>query len=712
MGTHVTNRLHSALAAIALAALASTVAAAQTPSDVDDPFVWLEELEGARALDWVKTENAKTLPVLEQDPRFAGFYADGIRIGEAQDRIPFPTIIDGRVYNFWRDEHHVRGIWRSTTLADYGSATPAWTTVLDVDTLASVEGKNWVWSGADCESPSRRRCLIRLSEGGEDAVTIREFDLGTRQFVPDGFTLPRGKQGAAWAAEDTLLVSREWVAGELTTSGYAYVVKALARGTPLSSAVEVFRGEPTDMTAGAFVFVDGEGRRAVGISRSVTFFTPQYHLRTPAGLKRLALPEKAQLRGFVRNRLLVRPVDAWTVDGTTFGAGSLVSLDFTEVAADPARLKPTLIYAPGPRDALSGVAVTRDRVVTTTLENVRGRAYVHTPKGNGWSRTAIDLPDNAAIGLVSADRDGSTAFLSVTGFLTPTTLMQVDATTGAVTVAKSTEPKFDASTHLVEQLEATSKDGTRIPYFLVRPKQIRRDGSTPTILNAYGGFELSRTPSYLGAVGKFWIERGGAYVVANIRGGGEFGPAWHEAGLKTSRQRIYDDFHAVSKDLIDRKITSPRRLGIQGGSNGGLLVGVAMTQHPELYNAVEIAVPLLDMLRYEKIQAGASWVGEYGSVSVPAERAFLASISPYNNLKPGVKYPTPFIWTTTKDDRVGPQHARKFAAKMGAMGLPYYFYEIVQGGHGAGTNIKETAFTNALQYTYFARQLMDPAVMP
>jgi prolyl oligopeptidase len=541
---------------------------------------------------------------------------------------------------------------------------------------------------------------------------MREFDLGTRQFVPDGFTLPRGKQSAAWAAEDTLLVSREWVAGELTTSGYAYVVKALARGTLLSRAVEVFRGEPTDMTAGAFVFVDGDGRRAVGISRAVTFFSQEHRLRTPAGLRQLAMPEKAELRGFVGNRLLVRPGETWTVGGTTFGAGSLVSLDLAEVAADPARLKPTLIYAPGPRDALSGVAVTRDRVLTTALDNVRGRAYVYTPTGNGWSRAPIDLPDNAAIGLGAADRDGNTAFLSVTGFLTPTALMQVNAATGAVAVAKSSTPKFDASTHLVEQLEATSRDGTRIPYFLVRPKQMRLDGSTPTILTAYGGFELSRTPSYLGAAGKVWIERGGAFVLANIRGGGEFGPAWHEAGLKTNRQRIYDDFHAVSTDLITRKVTSPRRLGIQGGSNGGLLVGVAMNQHPELYNAVEIAVPLLDMLRYETIQAGASWVGEYGSVSVPAERAFLASISPYHNLKPGVKYPTPFIWTTTKDDRVGPQHARKYAAKMGAMGLPYYFYEIVQGGHGSGTNIRESAFTNALRYTYFARQLMDPGVLP
>jgi prolyl oligopeptidase len=709
----VTTRLAALVCLVVLVAAGPTPVAAQSRANDTDPFLWLEELEGRRALDWAAAENAKTLAVLEKDPRFAGFYADGIRIGEAKDRIPFPSVIHGRVYNFWRDENHVRGIWRTTTLADYAGAEPAWATVLDLDELAKTEGKNWVWQGADCESPSRTRCLIALSEGGEDASTLREFDLTTRQFVADGFVLPRGKQNAGWVADDTLLVSREWVPGEMTTSGYAYVVKALPRGAPLSAATEVFRGEKSDMRAGPFVLVDGQGRRAVGIRRTVTFFSGEYHLRTPAGLRRLAVPDKAQLRGFVANRLLVRAVDPWTANGTTFAAGSLVSLDFAEASRDPARLQPALLYAPGPREALGGTADTRDRLVVTTLDNVRGRAWIFTPEaGGGWSRQPVDLPDNAAIGLAGADRQGSTAFLSVTGFLTPPTLMQVDATTGAVSVAKTTSPKFDASTHVVEQLEATSKDGTKIPYFLVRPKQMTRDGSTPTILNAYGGFEISRTPSYLGAVGKFWIERGGAYVVANIRGGGEFGPAWHESGLKTKRQVIYDDFFAVSKDLIDRKVTSPRRLGIQGGSNGGLLVGVAMTQHPELYNAVEIAVPLLDMLRYEQIQAGASWAGEYGSVSVPAERAFLARISPYHNLKPGVKYPEPFIWTTTKDDRVGPQHARKFAAKMDAMGLPYLFYEIIQGGHGAGTNIKETAFTNALQYTYFARKLMDPPAMP
>jgi len=696
---------------LALASLAPSFLAAQSSSA--DPFVWLEELEGPKALEWANAENAKTRAVLEKDPRFAGFNDDALKIGEAKDRIPSPSIIDGRVFNFWRDQEHVRGIWRSTTLADYMNPAPAWTTVLDLDALAASEGKNWIWEGADCDSPSRHRCMVSLSEGGEDAATVREFDLATGQFVADGFVLPRSKQNVQWVSDDTLLVSREWVPGEVTTSGYPLASKLVARGVPLENAAEVSRGLVSDVGNWPFGYVDGEGHRAVGVARAVTFFTTEYSLRTPAGLRRLELPLKAELTGLIRNRLLIRLAEPWTVHGTRYAEGTLLSVDLAEATADPAHLKPTLVYAPGPRESFGGAAATRDRLVLVTYENVRGRAFIYTPEANGgWSHRRLDLPDNSSLRIGSADDRGSDAFLSVTSFLTPTTLMRVDADAGTAVVAKSTPARFDASTHVAEQFEVTSKDGTRVPYFVVRPKEMKLDGSTPTILSAYGGFEVANTPSYLGTTGKLWIEHGGAYVLANIRGGGEFGPAWHEAGLKTNRQRIYDDFTAVAKDVIARKISSPRRLGIWGGSNGGLLVGVAMTQHPELYNAVDIAVPLLDMLRFEQIQAGASWVGEYGSVSVPAERAFLASISPYHNLKPGVKYPEPLVWSTTKDDRVGPQHARKFAAKLGAMGLPYLFYEVHEGGHGSGANAKEQAFTDALQFTYFTRKLMDQPAIP
>jgi prolyl oligopeptidase len=685
-------------------------------SSAADPFLWLEQLKGPRALNWVKAENARTLAVLQADSRFSGFYADALKIGEAQDRLPLPTIIGGAVYNFWQDQQHVRGIWRRTSLEDYAARDPAWWTVLDLDALASAEAKNWVWQGADCDSPSRQRCLISLSEGGEDASTIRELDLRSGRFVQNGFHLPRGKQGAVWAGEDRLLVAREWTAGQVTASGYPFVVKTLSRGRPLSSATELYRGSVADVGVWPFAFSDGQGHRALGLSRGVSFFESENYLITPSGLHKLALPLKATVQGLIKNRLWIRLAQEWTAGGTRFSAGSLVSLDLPQAEADPGRLKATAIYVPGSRETYDRAVATRDALVVTTYDNVRGRAFLYSPQADDrWSRRAIDLPDNSSLNLVSADDHGTNAFVEVTGFLSPNALVRVDAAAATWSVIKTTEPKFDAATHVVEQLEATSKDGTKIPYFVVRPKSLKLDGTTPTILYSYGGFEISLTPSYEAVLGKLWLDRGGAFVLANIRGGGEFGPAWHEAGLKTNRQRIYDDFAAVAKDLIARKITTPRHLGIQGGSNGGLLVGVEFTQHPELWNAVDMQVPLLDMLRFERIQAGASWVGEYGSVRNPNERAFLTSISPYHNLKSGGTYPEPLIWTTTKDDRVGPQHARKFAAKLAAMGIPYLFYEVTEGGHGPGANIKERAFTSALEYTYFARKLTDvnpPTTVP
>jgi len=704
------NRLHWwVLLAVGLLGTAAGQAAmsAQPPTPVD-PFLWLEELNGTKALEWVKTENAKTLSVLQADPHFAGFNAQALAIGEAEDRIPFPAIVAGRVYNFWQDPQHVRGIWRTTTLADYANPKPAWTTVLDLDALAKAEAKNWIWHGADCDSPSRRRCLIALSDGGEDASTIREFDLPSATFVPDGFVLPRGKQDTAWASEDTVLVSREWAPGDLTTAGYPYIVKTVTRGKPLSDASEVYRGTAADVGTSPFAIIDGEDRRALGVVRNISFFESERRLLTPAGLRKLEMPAKADFEGMLRGQLLIRLAEPWTTDRAAFTAGSLVSVDLAQAAADPARLVPTAVFTPGPRETYAGALTTRDRLLVTSYENVRGRAAVYAPEpGGSWSRRPLELPDNSSIFAVTADEKAKDAFVGVTGFLVPTTLVHVDADAGTSSVTKAVTPKFDASTHVVEQLEATSKDGTKIPYFVVRPRALAHDGEAPTILTAYGGFEVSETPSYQGPTGKLWLEHGGVFALANIRGGGEFGPAWHEAGLKTHRQRIYDDFAAVAQDLIARKITSPRRLGIMGGSNGGLLMGVQFTQHPELWNAVDIQVPLLDMLRYEQIQAGASWVGEYGSVAVPEERAFLASISPYDHLQAGVKYPEPFIWTTTKDDRVGPQHARKFAAKLASMRIPYLFYEVIEGGHGSGANIKEKAFTTALEFTYFTRKLMD-----
>ncbi|WP_324192693.1 prolyl oligopeptidase family serine peptidase [Nocardia transvalensis] len=671
-----------------------------------DEFQWLEQNDSARVQQWVAAENGKTLGVLQQDPRYADNLAQAREVGNSPDRLAEPTIIHGEVYNFWRDPQHTHGIWRKTSVADYETAQPHWVTVLDLDALANTEGKNWVWKGVDCSPVSETRCLIVLSDGGEDAVTVREFDIITGQFVPDGFILPRGKQDIAWLDDNTLLVAREWQPGELTTSGYAYVVNQWDRGKPLSDAVEIGRGERTDVATTPLVLTDGQGHRMAFIERSPSFFERQYRLLAN-GLQPVALPAKAELQGMVANRLLVSLEQEWTTDGTTFPAGSLVSLDAEAVARDPGHPQPTAVFTPGPADAFQDVMTTRDQAVVLSLNDVRGRATTYTPRPDGsWSATPLALPDNATLTPAAADSRGSLAYLTVTSFLTPPALWHLDTATGALNEAKTVAPQFDSSNLVVEQLKATSPDGTQVPYFVVHRADMPLDGNNPTILNAYGGFGAAMTPDYDGDLGRLWLARGGVFALADIRGGGEFGPAWHEAALTTNRQRAFDDFAAVGKDLVARKITTPRRLGITGASNGGLLMGVEFTQHPEQWNAVDIGVPLLDMLRYEQIAAGASWVGEYGSVDDPTQRAFLASISPYQQLKPDMHYPEPFIWTTTKDDRVGPQHARKFAAKLASLGYPYLFYEGSEGGHGTGATIDESAVTTALRYTYFMRRLM------
>jgi prolyl oligopeptidase len=689
------------------AANAAAAGAGATDAEVD-PYLWLEDVDGARAMAWVNAENAKTLKVLESDPRYPDLHAAALKVAETQDRIPVPRFLAGDIYNFWQDAAHVRGLWRKTTLADYRNPTPRWSTVLDLDALAKSESANWVWEGSDCLHPAEARCLISLSDGGEDAVTVREFDLPQRDFASRGFALPKSKQSDTWVDQDRLLIASDFGPGTLTASGYPYIVKSLKRGEPLSAAREVFRGRPEDVGVDLGTLVDGAGHTAVLITRGVSFFESKVYLLGASGPQQLSMPLKVEIKALLANRLVFTVNEPWDVNGVHFDQGALLSLDLAKAAADPRHPHPTLVYAPGPRESLGDVGATRRHLIVTLYENVKGRACLFAPAADGgWTGRKLDLPDNASIALVDADLKSDAAFLNVTGFLMPTSLWLVDAADTSVAKVKQLPPQFESSTSVVEQFEATSKDGTKIPYFVVHPATMRLDGLNPTILNAYGGFQVSRTPSYSANIGKLWLERGGIFVLANIRGGGEFGPAWHEAGLKTQRQRVFDDFAAVARDLIERKITSPSHLGIQGGSNGGLLMGVEFTQHPELWNAVDIQVPLLDMLRFEKIAAGASWVGEYGSVANPEERAFLAAISPYQNLKPGVRYPEPLIWTTTKDDRVGPQHARKFAAKLAAMQIPYLFYEETEGGHGAGANLREKAHTVALEMTYFSRKLMN-----
>lgn len=673
-----------------------------------DPFAWLEAQTGARAMAWVNRQNARTLPVLQGDPHYKTLYREAYDIITSKSRIPYPNVLDGAIYNFWTDAKHQQGIWRRTSAADYATASPHWTTVLDLDALSKKDDKTWVFHGAQCNYPREYDCLISLSNGGEDADTEREFDLRTNAFVPGGFTLPRGKQDVAWYDDDTLLVAREWTPGLVTKSGYPYVVKLLKRGEPLARAVEIFRGKPSDVSDSAFTLMDAQGHRLTLITRGVDFFNTQTFLYDGARVRRIALPAKIEIDGMLDGRVIIGLDQNWDVDGKHFVQGSLVQLDAKALTADPMHLHPSLIHAPGPREAVGSVGITRNRLLLVNYQNVRGRAYVYAPTGStGWTVTSLALPDNSSISVVDTNFHNDLAYVAVTNFLDPPSLWSVNARTFALAKVKAEPAQFDASNEAVDQYEATSSDGAQIPYFVVHPKNMKLDGENPTVLYAYGGFQVPLWPSYSGIRGKLWLERGGVYVLANIRGGGEFGPAWHEAGLKTKRQIVYDDFYAVAKDLVARKITTPRRLGIMGGSNGGLLMGVEFIEHPDAWDAVDMEVPLLDMLNYEHIDAGASWVGEYGSNAVPAVHAFWLTHSPYQNIKEGVAYPEPFIWTTTKDDRVGPQHARKFAAKLAAMRVPYLFYEVTQGGHGFGANPVQDATTSALEWTYFTMKLME-----
>lgn len=673
-----------------------------------DPYIWLEEVSSPRAMQWVRSHNARTTRRLEADPRYARNYAEALAIAGAKDRIPQPRFLHDEIYNFWQDPQHLRGIWRKTTLNDYASPQPHWTTVLDIDALNKSEGKSWVFKGAEVLEPQQTRCMIQLSNGGEDAVIAREFDLDTARFVEGGFTLPRGKHSVTWEDKDTLLIATDWSPADVTASGYPFIVKRLKRSQPFSAAVEVFRGTKDDVGVSPAVLHDAQGGTLAFIDRQVDTFRSEKYILTARGAQRSNLPAKADIADLVDGRVILRIEETWNVNGKTFEPGSLLQTELGATKAAPGTLKPAPIWSPGPREALHGVRSTRDKLLVGVLDNVQGKALVYTPSGDGWTNHPLALPENLAVNLAAADSRSNRAFLNVQGFLTPTALWLADADTGSLRAVKTLPPKFDASRDVVEQFEATSTDGTRIPYFVVHRKDAVLDGSTPTLMTAYGGFQISSTPRYSGQVGKLWLEQGGAYVLANIRGGGEFGPKWHEAGLGVKRQIIYDDFAAVAKDLFARKITSPRRLGIEGGSNGGLLMGVELTQHPEMWHAVVINVPLLDMIRISKIAAGASWQGEYGDVNAdPAVMAFWLKTSPYQNLRKGVAYPEPFIFTTTRDDRVGPQHARKFAARMEEMGLPFLYFENTEGGHGAGADLKQAARVFALTTTYLQEKLMD-----
>ena len=674
---------------------------------LDDPFLWLEEIEGDRALEWVHARNKECFDELQADERYAKFLSQAETLLNAKDRIPYGSLRGKYVYNFWQDAKHVRGIIRRTSPESYRTDSPEWETVLSIDALAKVEDENWVYKGISWLAPDYERCLIKLSRGGTDASVHREFDTLAKRFVDGGFALPEAKSGVTWLDRDTLLVGTNWGDGSLTESGYPRIAKRWKRGTPLAKAETIFEGRHEDIGIWPRVMDSGEETLAL-VDQSLTFFTGAYHVIGADGkLLKLPLQESADLAGFYAGRLLFTLREAWEVDGQTFAQGALLAINAAVFQATGELPTIETVFTPDERTSIEGVTLSRSGLYVTLLQNVKGRIlrFSLNPQSGKWTAKPVPLPKNGTVSVSAANAYSDTIFINYEDHITPDRLSEFDATSNKLTTLKSLAARFDAGELEVHQHMAKSADGTEVPYFVIHRKGLKPDGSTPTILYGYGGFEISLKPGYSGTIGKLWLERGGAYAVANIRGGGEFGPRWHKAALKTERQRAYDDFIAVAKDLAKRGITSPKHLGISGGSNGGLLVGAIFTQRPDLLNAVVCRVPLLDMIRYTKLLAGASWAAEYGDPEDPKMREAILRYSPYQNVFPDHKYPKVFIETSTKDDRVHPGHARKMVARMREQGHAVLYYENTEGGHAAGANLKQHAKRYALEYVYFSRQL-------
>jgi prolyl oligopeptidase len=682
-----------------------------------DDHLALEEVNGTEAMAFVAGSNQRALAALTGDRRYETFRRQAEAILTATDRIPGPSFLGDGIGNFWQDAANPKGIWRRTTLDSYRSADTRWETILDIDALARAEGRDWVFKGADCLAPDEARCLISLSDGGKDAVVVREFDTSTRRFVDGGFSLPEGKHRLEWLDRDTLLVATNFGPGTLTESGYPFIVKSLKRGQTLAQATEVYRGDIGDGGYGVSpsVYRDKDGAvDAVIISRPLDTFRSETLLWTEGRAVPLPLPERVTLYGAQGERLILSTDQTWAWRGQMFGSGALLSVSLADLQglAEPA-LPPELVFAPGPRQSLQDVAVLDQELIIALSQNVTGRVVRAraAPAESGstpqWRLSDIRVPANSAIALGDSSKASSRVFVTAQGFLAPPSLSLLEPGADLPRELRTAPAKFDASTHVTEQFEARSSDGTMIPYFVTRPRDMAMDGSAPTILFGYGGFQISFPPAYKPEMGKLWLENGGVFVQANIRGGGEFGPEWHQSVLNENRQLAFDDFAAVAADLHRRGISSPRRTGIYGRSNGGVLTSVSITQHPELFNAAVIESPLIDMLRYHEMPAGASWIGEYGDPRIPEEAAWIARYSAYQNLRPGADYPRVYITTNTRDDRVHPGHSRKFAARLGEMGYDHLYYEETSGGHSNDADPIANARRWARHYVYLAQQLMD-----
>lgn len=671
----------------------------------DDPYRWLEDVTGERALAWVRARNAETEAVLKAQPAYDSVRTQILEVLDSKEQIPYVTRRGDWLYNFWRDAEHARGLWRRCTLAEYRRAEPAWQTVLDVDALAAAESENWVWGGAEVLGPAYRRALVSLSRGGADAKVVREFDLVTLAFVADGFTLPEAKSSVEWLDDDTVFVGTDFGPGSLTTSGYPRVIRQWRRGTPLAAAPVVFEGEADDVAV--YVARDATpGHERTVFARAVDFYTTRSWLLQGDTLAPVPKPDDAQV-AFHREQAYVELRSDWTVAGRTWPRGSLLTGPAAALMAGAPELQ--AVFTPTPSRSLAGWSLTRTKVLLNVLDDVTGRLETWAP---GEGTKPVDAPSPGALSagalhdpLLADDPLAEHFLVNYADFLTPDSLLLGHTGGGALETLKSRPAMFDATGHRAEQHFATSRDGTRVPYFVVLPRGARPGDERATLLGAYGGFEVARLPFYSGATGRAWLARGGVYVLANIRGGGEYGPGWHQAAIREKKQASYDDLAAVAEDLVRRGVTRPQRLAIQGGSNGGLLVGAVMLQRPELFNAVVCQVPLLDMRRYHRLLAGASWMAEYGDPDDPADWAFISKYSPYQNVKPGVKLPRVLFTTSTRDDRVHPSHARKMAAKMRDQGHEVLYWENIEGGHGGAADNGQRATMVALEQAFLRLQL-------
>ncbi len=668
-----------------------------------DPYLWLEDIHGDKAMQWVKAQNARSTAVLQSDPDYQKDYDAILKVLDATDRIPYGDLEHQYVFNFWQDAGHPKGIWRRTTIPDYANPSPTWDTLLDLDKLAQDEHENWVWKGAEC-TPSLARCLLQLSRGGGDAVVVREFDPQAKGFVKGGFELTEAKSSITWLDEDTVLFGTDFGPGSMTTSGYPRVVKLWKRGEPMAQARTIYQGEASDVASAGVVFHDPAGTIAL-VQRAPSFFTAEYYAISPDGATlRLPLPLGADLKTAQGDHLIFTLREDWTPPGgALIPKGSLIAYTIPKGTPAVADGAVAVLYTPDTHSAIDEVMAGRDAVYASINHDVTGSIHVFRPRDNHtWSDATLALPSAGSTHLVTTNTWGPEAQFRYESYTTPTTLY-ADAGEGKPVAIKSLPARFDASNLLTEQFFATSKDGTRVPYFVTRARDLK--GPAPTVLYGYGGFEISLTPGYSANFGMLWLTRGGVYVVANIRGGGEYGPAWHQAALLENRQKAYDDFQAVAQDIVKRGITTARQLGIMGGSNGGLLVSANMVERPELFAAVVCQVPLIDMIRYTHIGAGASWEAEYGDPDKPADRAWILKYSPYQNVRKERRYPPVFFVTATSDDRVTPVHARKMAARMEEQGHTVLFYENTDGGHAAAANHKQAAEMWALSFVYLKQRL-------